>query len=186
MRSGAWPQIPARCGAGRAPRALSGIGERPVTVVSYRDCNEISSPATASRIPAVIASLPRPYGPASQKGGTPIGRALQYAVQNFSPDAGGRYSGTILLVTDGGENCGANYCAIAADIARTKPGLIINVVDLTGYTDVACVAAATNGRVFRRTADSNIADLLKSAREPVAPMCQTAMQNAPHRAGNSK
>ena len=160
------------------PRVLSSIGERAVTVISYRDCGEISSqPAMTSQLPSIIGGLPRPYGPLSNKGGTPIGKSLQLAAQRFAAGADGHYSGAILLVTDGGESCGANYCAIAEEIARTKPGLVINVVDLTGYTDVACVAAATNGRVFRRTADTSIADLLKRARGPVAPLCRTTTQN---------
>ncbi len=168
------------------PRALSDIGERPVTVISYRDCAEISSqPATISQLPAVVGGLPRPYGPLSNKGGTPIGKSLQLASQKFAAGADGHYSGAILLVTDGGESCGANYCAMAEEIARTKPGLVINVVDLTGYTDVACVAAATHGRVFRRTADTSIADLFKQARAPVAPLCQTATQNSAGKSGSN-
>ena len=58
MRSGAWPQIPARCGAEELPRALSGIGERPVTVVSYRDCNEIPhSRQRPARFPRLLPAF---------------------------------------------------------------------------------------------------------------------------------
>lgn len=63
---------------------------------------------------------------------------------------------TILLVSDGGESCGGDPCAVARNLARQKPHLKINVVDIGGSGAAACVAEATGGKVYRV---SNIAEL---------------------------
>lgn len=63
---------------------------------------------------------------------------------------------TILLVSDGGESCGGDPCAVARNLARQKPHLKINVVDIGGTGAAACVAQATGGKVY---SVSNIAEL---------------------------
>ena len=154
------------------PGTLAKLGDRPLTIVTFRACTQISTRrATTQDLPGIVNSWQRPNRPSGKVGGTPIGASLQEAAQSFTPGPDGRYSGTILLVTDGFESCNADYCAIAREIARTKPGIKINVVDLTGYTEIGCVAAATGGQMYRRTADMSIGDLLSQAQEPIAPVC---------------
>ena len=63
---------------------------------------------------------------------------------------------TILLVSDGGESCGGDPCMVAQSLARQKPHLKINVVDIGGSGAAACVAQATGGKVYRV---SNISEL---------------------------
>ena len=63
---------------------------------------------------------------------------------------------TILLVSDGGESCGGDPCAVARNLARQKPHLKINVVDIGGSGAAACVAQATGGKVY---SVSNISEL---------------------------
>lgn len=63
---------------------------------------------------------------------------------------------TILLVSDGGESCGGDPCMVAKELARQKPHLKINVVDIGGSGAAACVANATGGKVFTV---SNISEL---------------------------
>lgn len=55
---------------------------------------------------------------------------------------------TILLVSDGGESCGGDPCMVARNLARQKPHLKINVVDIGGTGAAACIAEATGGRVY--------------------------------------
>ena len=54
----------------------------------------------------------------------------------------------MVVISDGQESCGADPCAIAKQLARTKPNLKINVVDIMGTGAGTCVAQATGGRVF--------------------------------------
>jgi hypothetical protein len=63
---------------------------------------------------------------------------------------------TILLVSDGGESCRGDPCMVARELARQKPHLKINVVDIGGSGAAACVANATGGKVFTV---SNISEL---------------------------
>jgi len=63
---------------------------------------------------------------------------------------------TILLVSDGGESCGGDPCMVARNLARQKPHLKINVVDIGGTGAATCVAEATGGKVY---GVSNIAEL---------------------------
>ncbi|MCM0036052.1 MAG: hypothetical protein NBV66_09715 [Burkholderiaceae bacterium] len=63
---------------------------------------------------------------------------------------------TILLVSDGGESCGGDPCLVARNLARQKPHLKINVVDIGGTGAAACVAQATGGKVY---SVSSIAEL---------------------------
>ena len=68
-------------------------------------------------------------------------------------EAGGLVDGvnkesTILLVSDGGESCGGDPCMVARNLARQKPHLKINVVDIGGTGAANCVAEATGGRVY--------------------------------------
>jgi hypothetical protein len=63
---------------------------------------------------------------------------------------------TILLVSDGGESCGGDPCMVARELARQKPHLKINVVDIGGSGAAACVAQATGGKVYTV---SNVSEL---------------------------
>ena len=54
----------------------------------------------------------------------------------------------ILVVSDGAESCSGNPCAVAAQLARSKPHLKINVVDIQGTGAGNCLAASTGGKVF--------------------------------------
>lgn len=154
------------------PKSLSELGERPVVVVTFRACNEIEASETSmSALPGIVANLRAPNRPSGNIGGTPIAESLRIAAEKLQPDASGKYSGTLLLVTDGNDSCQGDYCSVARRIAETKPGLKINVVDLTGYTDIGCVASATGGQVFRRAGEDSIAGLLRQAQAPITPVC---------------
>lgn len=85
--------------------------------------------------------------------GTPLADGILEAGQLVD---GVNKESTILLVSDGGESCGGDPCMVAKNLARQKPYLKINVVDIGGSGAAACVAQATGGKVFTV---SNISEL---------------------------
>jgi Mg-chelatase subunit ChlD len=80
------------------------------------------------------------------KGGTPLADAVAKAGQMVD---GVKREAVILVVSDGQESCmREDPCAIGNALARMKPHLKINVVDITGTGAGNCLARATNGKVF--------------------------------------
>ena len=87
---------------------------------------------------------------AIQRGGeTPISASLETAAREI----GG--PGRIVLITDGKESCGRDPCRTARELKGRYPGLVIDVVDVSGRTGLACVAQATGGRM---SATPNLSD----------------------------
>lgn len=77
------------------------------------------------------------------KGMSPIATALAQAVA-----AGGPLPDDILLIADGGDNCGGNVCAVAASLATAAPQIRIHVIGLGGTSalrNLSCVSSATKG-----------------------------------------
>lgn len=104
----------------------------------------------------------------SPRQGTPLADGILEAGQLVD---GVNKESTILLVSDGGESCGGDPCMVARDLARRKPHLKINVVDIGGSGAAACVAQATGGKVFTV---SNISELKvgidRAAQDALGPM----------------
>lgn len=103
----------------------------------------------------------------SPRQGTPLADGILEAGQLVD---GVNKESTILLVSDGGESCGGDPCMVARDLARRKPHLKINVVDIGGSGAAACVAQATGGKVFTV---SNLSELQtgldRAARDALGP-----------------
>jgi hypothetical protein len=74
----------------------------------------------------------------------------------------------IALISDGKDTCGGDVCAVAARIARSKPLLKINVVDITGTGAAGCAARATGGRVLRASNAAELGSQMQRATEEVA------------------
>ncbi len=76
--------------------------------------------------------------------------ALAYAIGRATASLeGGRTAddpANIVLVTDGFDTCGGDPCAAARAAKQARPGLRIDVVDLTGLEEMRCIADATGGR----------------------------------------
>jgi Mg-chelatase subunit ChlD len=89
------------------------------------------------------------------KGGTPLADAVAKAGQMVD---GVKREAVILVVSDGQESCKReDPCAVASALARSKPHLRINVVDITGTGAGNCLASATNGKVFPANRPEEIA-----------------------------
>ena len=83
------------------------------------------------------------------RGKSPIGAALSAAATVANAAAHPLH---MLLIADGRDNCGANLCATAKNIARRLPKTRIHVIGLgqtEGVRKLACIAKATRG-VFLR------------------------------------
>ena len=75
----------------------------------------------------------------------------------------------ILLISDGENSCDKDQdvCALAAQIARQKPRLKINVVDIGGAKGANCVAHATKGKVFTANNQKQISSMINQAVKPM-------------------
>lgn len=151
--------------AGRVPADV------PIGLVMVDSCTQGARPvgmfAPAKR-PALIARL-RALRPAafSEHSGTPLADGVAEGgrlVDGVNRDA------TMLVVSDGEESCDGDPCAAAAVLARAKPRLRINVLDITGTGAGNCVAAATRGRVLTARNAAEIATRMRqAAQEAMAP-----------------
>jgi len=79
------------------------------------------------------------------QGGTPLADGIANAGEMLD---GVNRESVMLVVSDGGESCGGDPCAIARQLAQQKPQLKINVVDIGGTGAGNCLAQATGGQVF--------------------------------------
>lgn len=95
--------------------------------------------------------------------GTPLARAIEIAANRISGGHSPDDPATIVVVTDGYDSCDGNPCAVAARLARQRPGLRINVLDLAGWTGVECIAELTGGELYRPGQQVDISDFLSEA-----------------------
>jgi Mg-chelatase subunit ChlD len=103
--------------------------------------------------------------------GTPLARGLERAgtmVDGVSVPA------TVVVVTDGEDSCGGDPCAVARALKAQKPNLTINVVDVNGSGEAACMAQATGGKVYRMRSPDDLDNLIQKAsgETPVPPGCE--------------
>ena len=98
--------------------------------------------------------------------GTPLYSGLQQAAAMVD---GKNKEAFILLISDGENSCDKDQdvCALAAQIARQKPRLRINVVDIGGAKGANCVAHATKGKVFTANNQKQISSMINQAVKPM-------------------
>lgn len=99
--------------------------------------------------------------------GTPLADGLAKAARMVD---GVKRDAVVLVISDGEENCGGDSCATAASIARARPRLRFNVLDITGTGAGNCVARATGGKVYTARNAREITSMMKRAtQEAMAP-----------------
>jgi hypothetical protein len=137
--------------------------------VVFQDCNTIESGTGLVAAERVRGLVPR--------GGTPIAAALSRAAALVPAAASGRRDATIVLITDGSESCGGDPCATARAIKLENPGIVINVVDIAGWTEIACVARETGGIVRRGGGDIDLTSLTRiAAKSRTVGSCQASIE----------
>ncbi len=99
--------------------------------------------------------------------GTPLADGIAQAGRMVD---GVKREALMVVISDGAESCGRDPCAEAAALARAKPYLKINVVDITGTGAGNCVAQAGRGRVFTaRNADEVAAMTRQASQDAMGP-----------------
>ncbi|CAM3681755.1 VWA domain-containing protein [Rheinheimera salexigens] len=96
-------------------------------------------------------------------GKTPLSASVIKAAETLNYT---KNNATVILITDGLENCNADPCAVSAELAKKGINFTAHVVgfDLTDAEgkQVACLAENTGGRYFAATNAEELRDALKS------------------------
>ena len=117
------------------------------------------------------------YGPAQRpqlvnrirrvepQAGTPLASAMRQAAQSLELGDDPSDAVNMVLITDGADSCGGDPCQAARQLKQQKPGLIVNVIDMSQTDKLRCVADITGGSYQRhRGADTQqLTEALKEA-----------------------
>ena len=107
-----------------------------------------STQAVSHIATANAANLLRGMNSVSVGGATPLVYALDRAVEEDFRQFPGQQK-KIILITDGGENCGGNPCAYAQELAKHHPEVHIDVVLVQGrFSGLNCLATQTGGKIY--------------------------------------
>ena len=102
-------------------------------------------------------------------GSTPLTLALEQAVTLDFAGLSTAFKKKIILITDGGENCGGDPCAFARALVAKRKDIIIDVVLVSAdSTALKCLADYTNGTFYNTDDISSFVKIL-----------QESLQNAP-------
>lgn len=100
------------------------------------------------------AAMKRAVAAVRPRGDTPIGLSLRKAARDLPEPAGGAIgTRTILLISDGEDNCGTpRPCEVAEQLAKAGAGLRIDAVGFqvkgAARKQLECIANAGNGRYY--------------------------------------
>ena len=115
--------------------------------------------ATAQVAPIVAANSNRllnGMNSVNLGGATPLVYGLDRAVYQDLASFDQSSPKKIVLITDGGENCGGDPCEFARQLAKKRSDVHIDVVLVSsGSTNLACLSNITGGRLYRI---NNLAD----------------------------
>lgn len=118
--------------------------DTPINLITYATCpvGPIDNGAfdAASR-PALINAIRG----LEADGGTPLAASLRLAASKVD---GVNRPAHVLVFVDGMDMCREDQCAVAQEIARAKPRLKFNVLDITGRGLSNCIAKSSGGRVY--------------------------------------
>lgn len=94
-------------------------------------------------------------------GSTPMVYALDRAINEDFAMLDRTKDKKIVLITDGGENCGGDPCAYAEQLIRTRRDIHVDVVLVSSYSDgkLQCLADKTGGNLYKIT---NLSDFLQT------------------------
>lgn len=98
-------------------------------------------------------------------GGTPLYSGLKQAASMVD---GVKRDAFILLISDGIDTCQqGDVCQLAQSLARAKPKLKINVVDIGNAKAANCAARVTGGKVFTANNPSQVTKMINQAIKPM-------------------
>ena len=112
--------------------------------------------------PAVRRSSTR-WADVQPGGATPLGAAVRRGVSYFREQA---QTGTLVVVTDGEENCGDNVCQLADEIAQGQPPLEVHVIgyglDNQQDRSLRCLPSRNGGRYTTVNTTGELIDALQA------------------------
>lgn len=146
---------------------INSIGKNvDIGLVSLKTCPAATnhgfySPGKRNALKAKIQAMK----PGEEQSGTPLYNGLQVASSMID---GVKRDAFILLLSDGKDSCTtSDICSLANQIAKQKPRLKVNVVDIGGARAANCVAAATGGKVFTANNQKQVVSMINQAIKPM-------------------
>lgn len=95
--------------------------------------------------PAQRGGLLRQIDRLRPRRGTPLASGIAQAANMLD---GVTRPAVMVVISDGQDTCGGDPCSVAWEVAKKKPKLTINVIDITGTGAANCAAKATGGKVL--------------------------------------
>ncbi|MFO1036514.1 MAG: VWA domain-containing protein [Geminicoccaceae bacterium] len=157
-----------------APLGLMAYGHR-----RKSDCADIEllaapAPSNAKALLAAVKKL-------QPKGKTPLGASLEQAARALQGTGG---PATVVLVTDGIENCASDPCAIAKELKAAHADLVIQVIGFateeSARKQLQCIAEAGGGELHTAATAAELATAVTvAATAPPPPAPAPAPEPAP-------
>lgn len=111
-------------------------------------------------------------------GATPLVFALDRTVNQDFAGMDKSYAKKIVLITDGGENCGGDPCAFAKNLIRQRNDIHIDVVLISGFfgNKLSCLADITGGKTYKANNLSDFSTVLTQSMKTAPTKIQTQEQ----------
>lgn len=133
-----------------------------IGLVDFNECRgEYHGAFSAAQRPALTARINN----LSTENPTALAAAVQEAGRRMQGGQTPDDYVNMVVLTDGVDSCGGDPCAAARAAKAGRPGLVINVVDLSALTVAKCMADITGGFYNRKSDGMDLADLARSMRE---------------------
>lgn len=114
---------------------------------SFMGCSATKQVAPVTNLNAM--SLLNGMNSVSLGGSTPLVLALKQAANNDFSNLGFDIKKKIVLITDGGENCGGDPCAFAKNLMAQRSDIHIDVVLVSSNSRaLKCLATTTGGKFY--------------------------------------
>lgn len=121
---------------------------------------QLVTPITQANAYALISGM----NSVSLGGSTPMVYALRETVDKDLSKFSRNIPKKIVLITDGGENCGGDPCAFARTLMATRRDIQIDVVLVSSSSnEIKCLAATTGGAVYNLSSANQLTQALKHA-----------------------
>ena len=135
-------------------------------ITGYCSATKVVSPIAKANATNLIMGM----NSVTVGGATPLVYALDRAVQEDFRSYPNQQK-KIILITDGGENCGGDACEYAKELSKEHPEVHIDVVLVEGnFSGLNCVANSTGGKVYNLYNLSDFSNVIQeSINAPVEP-----------------
>ena len=113
-------------------------------------------------------------------GSTPLTYGLYQAVEQDFAGMPANFAKKIVLITDGGENCGGDPCAFARELIKKRNDIHIDVVLVSSSSqELRCLADITGGKMYTTNDVSSFSNVLIQSMQTPPDAVQTAPQQKP-------